>query len=143
MTSRLRSSLLAATVALLAGGAWLPLRCSHPVPVEGAGPDTGLAAAAAPVDSTVTLDVRNDNFSDVAVWVISFGQSRRLGVVTGNTSQTWALNPSVVRASDLRIIATPIGANGRANSGPIVVQPGQTIQFTVGTRLTNSVVSVH
>ena len=142
MTSRLRSSLLAAAVAVLAGGAWLPLRCSRPVPVEGAGPDTGVVASA-PVDSTVTLEVRNDNFSDVAVWVISFGQTRRLGVVTGNTSQTWALNPSVVRASDLRIVATPIGANGRASSGPIVVQPGQTIQFTVGTRLTNSVVSVH
>lgn len=93
-------------------------------------------------DSGVTLVVRNDNFADVDVWVISYGLPTRLGVVMGSTSQSFALDATVARAPDLRFVATPIGGNGRANSGPVLVQPGQTIDFRIGMRLRLSTVTV-
>jgi len=42
----------------------------------------------------------------------------------------------------LRIVATPMGGNGRASSGEVIVSPGQTIEFKIGSILRNSSVSV-
>lgn len=125
-------TLVAAIVALTAAGA---TGCAH----TGRGGALGNPISA---DSGVTLVVRNDNFSDVDVWVISYGLPTRLGVVMGSNSQSFQLDPTVTRAPDLRFVATPIGGNGRANSGPVVVQPGQTIEFRIGLRLRLSTVSV-
>jgi hypothetical protein len=86
----------------------------------------------------VMLVVRNDNFSDVDVYAIADGLATRVGTVTGNTTARFALSPTMVAASDLRIVATPIGGNGRASSGPLLVSPGQTIQFNIAPALRQS-----
>jgi hypothetical protein len=87
---------------------------------------------------SVTLVVRNDNFADVDVYAIADGLATRVGTVTGNSTARFALSPTVVAASDLRIVATPIGGNGRASSGPLLVSPGQTIQFNIAPALRQS-----
>jgi hypothetical protein len=85
-----------------------------------------------------TLVVRNDNFADVDVYVVSAGLPTRVGTVTGNSTARFALSPSIIGPGDLRVIATPIGGNGRAYSGPLIVSPGQTIEFTIGPVLRQS-----
>jgi hypothetical protein len=91
----------------------------------------------------VVLAVKNDNFLDVDVYALSSGLPTRVGTVTGLSSARFALNPTLYGASDFRIIATPIGGNGRASSGPLIVHAGQTVEFTVGSRLAQSVASIH
>lgn len=135
MSRRMRSPLMVLVVALLAVAASGVSGCAR----AGRGAALGNPVSA---DSGVTLVVRNDNFSDVDVWVISYGLPTRLGVVMGSSSQRFQLDPTVTLAPDLRFVATPIGGNGRANSGPVVVQPGQTIEFRIGLRLRLSTVSV-
>jgi hypothetical protein len=39
-------------------------------------------------------------------------------------------------------VATPIGGNGRASTGQVQAGPGQTIEFRVGSTLTNSSVLI-
>jgi hypothetical protein len=76
------------------------------------------------------------------VYALSGGLPSRVGTVTGLSTARFALNPTLYSASDLRIIATPIGGNGRASSGPLAVRSGQTIDFTIGSRLALSFATV-
>ncbi len=85
----------------------------------------------------ITVDVENQNFYDMDVYVVADGLATRLGTVTGNRDESFVLDPSVV-AQDLRLVATPIGGNGRASSGVLVVAPGQSITFKIAPQLRNS-----
>jgi hypothetical protein len=71
------------------------------------------------------------------VYAVSDGLATRLGTVSGNGSRNFVLDASLA-SRDLRIVATPIGGNGRASTGAVTVAPGQTIDFTVGPEMRNS-----
>lgn len=90
----------------------------------------------------VGLHVENDNFLDVDVFAISQGMRTRLGTVTGSSSATFMIEPSMATQGDLRIIATPIGGMGQASTGSLQVSPGETIEFRVGSVLSNSAVYI-
>ncbi|MDQ6827730.1 MAG: hypothetical protein M3081_02560 [Gemmatimonadota bacterium] len=110
---------------------------SNPTVASTAPGDVAPAAAA-------TLHVDNLNFADVDVFVVQDGGvERRIGMVNGNKSADFTLDPAMLNSGQLRLIANPIGANGRANSGPVVVHPGQTVTFTIQPDLRTSSVSVH
>lgn len=135
-SSRSRSFLLTLAVALLAlVGTGAATGCAH----GGRGRAIGTPV---PGDSTVTLAVQNDNYADMNVWVVSYGLPTLLGVVPGNGRQSFTLAESVTRGPDLRIVAAPIGGNGRAGSGQLLVQPGQTIDFHIAPRLRMSTATV-
>ena len=86
----------------------------------------------------VGLVVQNQNFYDMDLYVVSEGLATRIGDVTGNSTGRFTLDPSFFPSSELRIIATPVGGNGRASSGPLNVAPGQTITFTIAPTLRQS-----
>jgi hypothetical protein len=126
--TRLMVGLLAAAATLGSATA-----CSRSSEYEAAG---DIAPA-----NKIAVHVQNDNFLDVDVYAVSEGIATRLGTVTGNGSRTFVIDPSLA-AQDLRIVATPIGGNGRASTGSIVVGPGQTVDFRVGSTLRNSSVII-
>ena len=119
---------------ILAMGAALSLSggCAHP---SQAGGDV------APV-TAIGLRVRNDNFLDMDVYAISAGLATRLGTVTGNSRHNFVLDSSMADGEDFRIVATPVGGNGRASTGNLAVSPGQLIDFTIGSTLRNSSVTI-
>jgi hypothetical protein len=87
----------------------------------------------------VMLIVENQNFADVDIYALSSGLPTRIGTVSGgNTTARFALSPTVTTAVDFRLVATPIGGNGRASSGPLAASPGRTIKFTIGPSLGTS-----
>ncbi|HEY5061233.1 MAG TPA: hypothetical protein VII52_06830 [Gemmatimonadaceae bacterium] len=91
----------------------------------------------------MALVVRNNNFNNMDVYAISAGLPTRIGTVTGNSAQSFKLHESFYTSSgDFRIVATPIGGNGRASSGQIAVSPGETIYFTIGSQLRQSSVTI-
>lgn len=125
---RITTSLLALALALAPGG----LTGCH-----------GHAAPApAPQGSGVKLVVQNRYFGDMDVYVVSEGLATRLGMVTSGTTASYTLDPSFFPSTDLRIVATPLGGNGRASSGPVLARPGQTITFTIAPVLRQSSVMV-
>jgi len=116
-------------IGLIAAMATLPVAsaCSH---TQEAGGEVAPATA-------VGLHVKNENFLDMDVYAVSDGLATRLGTVTGNGSRNFVLDATLA-VQDFRIVATPIGGNGRASTGSVSVSPGQTIDFTIGSTLRNS-----
>jgi len=102
---------------------------------------TNEAAGTVVPANVVGLHVQNNNFLDVDVYAVSQGVPTRLGTVTGNSIRDFVVDGSLV-TQDFRVIATPIGARGQASTGAIIVSPGQTIEFTVGSTLRNSTVAI-
>jgi hypothetical protein len=92
-------------------------------------------------ENSIGVLVRNDNFLDVDVYVVADGMPTRLGTVTGNNKHMFAIDPSLA-TRDLKLVATPIGGSGRASTGSVLVSAGQVIEFTVGSTLNNSTVTV-
>ena len=92
-------------------------------------------------ESAIGVQVKNNNFLDMDVYAVAEGMPTRLGTVTGNSSRSFVIDPSFA-TRDLRIIATPIGGNGRAGTGAVLASPGQTIVFTIGSTLSSSSVYV-
>jgi hypothetical protein len=121
-------------VGLIAATATLPVAsaCSH---------NTREAGGEVAPATAIGLHVKNDNFLDMDVYAVSDGLATRLGTVTGNGSRNFVLDASLA-VQDFRIVATPIGGNGRASSGSVSVSPGQTIDFTIGSTLRNSTVFI-
>jgi hypothetical protein len=120
-------------IGLVAAAATVPVAsaCSH---TQEAGGEVAPATA-------IGLHVKNDNFLDMDVYAVSDGLATRLGTVTGNSSRNFVLDATLA-VQDFRIVATPIGGNGRASSGAVSVSPGQTIDFTIGSILRNSTVFI-
>lgn len=102
---------------------------------------TNEAAGTLAPANVVALHVQNNNFLDVDVFAVSQGVPTRIGTVTGNTARNFVVDGSLV-TQDFRIVATPIGGSGQASTGAIIVSPGQTIDFIVGSTLRNSTVSI-
>ncbi|HKW49630.1 MAG TPA: hypothetical protein VJN70_19390 [Gemmatimonadaceae bacterium] len=98
----------------------------------------GFTNAPEGTQGSVGLVVQNHNFYDTDVYVVSEGLATRIGEVTGNSTAHFVLDPSFFPSKELRIVATPIGGNGRATSGPQSVSPGQTIDFTIAPVLRQS-----
>ncbi|HEY2854616.1 MAG TPA: hypothetical protein VGJ18_17300 [Gemmatimonadaceae bacterium] len=98
----------------------------------------GFQNAPVGTQGAVNLVVQNQNFYDMDLYVVSEGLATRIGDVTGNNTAHFVLDPSFFPANEIRIIATPVGGNGRASSGALNVGPGQTIDFTIGSSLRQS-----
>jgi hypothetical protein len=126
-----RTAVGALSFTLVASLSTVPVACSR------ANEAAGEVAPA----RAIGLRVRNDNFLDMDVYVVSDALATRLGTVTGNSSRNFVLDASLA-TQDLRIVATPIGGNGRASTGLVTVAPGQTIDFTIGSVLRNSTVTI-
>jgi len=89
-----------------------------------------------------TLVVRNDNFADMDLYAVSSGLATRIGTVSGLSTQSFALSSTMIGGSDFRVVATPIGGNGRASTGALLVRGGSVIDFRIASVLNQSVGSV-
>ena len=125
------STLLGAIVALGLAAAPQP----GPVPSQRAVADTQAASR------QITLQVQNDNFLDVNVYVRSQGMTWRLGTVSGMETTTFNVPQSIaVPDGQLRLVFAPIGGWGYWVSPPVLVWPGDTLTSQVGSMLDFSTV---
>ena len=91
------------------------------------------------VEAAPTLTVRNDNWLDVAIYLVRGGARFRIGSVTGTGSQTFRLPADVTSAgSPIRVMADPIGATRGYTTEPIVLSPGQRLEVRVGSPISIS-----
>ena len=87
----------------------------------------------APADErAVSINVRNNTFSDMKVYaVLESGNPLRLGVVNSLSASTFTATPIMFPTGMLRVVATPVGGRGVADSGPMQVSGGEQVQFTI------------
>jgi hypothetical protein len=91
--------------------------------------------------NAVVVHVNNQNFLDMDVYAVSASLATRMGTVSGNSSRDFVVDASMTN-QDFRVVASPIGGNGRASTGTISVSAGQTVDFTIGSILRNSTVFI-
>jgi hypothetical protein len=91
----------------------------------------------------IPIHVRNENFLDMNVAVVSNGVSRRLGMVAGNSAGDFKVDWAVANGQGIILTATPIGGRGLAASGSLNVAPGQVVEFKIGSVLRQSTAMVH
>lgn len=90
----------------------------------------------APSPAALTLEVRNNNYLDVAIYAHTDGQHLRLGSVTGQSHATLEIPTSVVvRADGFRLEVDPVGARDSYVTERIVASPGAIVVLDVGSVL--------
>lgn len=94
-------------------------------------------------ETDVTVEVVNQNWQDMHVYVLASGQRRSLGMVTSQNSELFELPRSALAADrDIVFIADPIGSVVAFVSDPVLVQPGDQVRWTIQNRLRHSSVFV-
>ncbi len=107
----------------LAGGlmALALARCSHNQA------ETGLIP-----DEQTVLNVDNQSFNDMRIYVIQGGQRIRVGTANGKSMSSFKLPKSVISGyTTVRVEAVPIGANGHSVSEEISITPGDTLELRI------------
>jgi hypothetical protein len=99
-------------------------------------PETG--AAFEPRPEPISVFVKNENFLDVNVSIVSGGVTRRLGQVSGNGSGDFKINASVANGQSIAVTAVPIGQSARYTSPGLQVRPGQRIEVRIASTLRQS-----
>lgn len=89
----------------------------------------------------IRVEVVNDNFLDMGVFVMVDGVNLRLGDVTGKSSESFTLDPARLSPSQgLRLLADPVGSRNAFLSDEVAVAPGSTVVLTISADLQQSYV---
>jgi len=87
--------------------------------------------AVQPADSAA-VQVQNQGFSDMVVYAINGGQRIRLGLATGNSTNTFTIPRHLIRgAGGIRFVADPVGGNRTPVSEEMTVNPGDVVTLTI------------
>jgi len=111
----------------LAAAALLATGCAHG--------NTARAADEAD-EPEAMLQVSNQNWSDMNVYLVRGGSKQRLGTVGSNMTGRFKLPRHIFTSTEpLQLLADPIGSARTYTSPPLLVSPGQTVEW----RLENNV----
>lgn len=112
----------------------------------------GCARRTAPVDALtdpeyepppVTLEVSNNHWNDVVIYVVRGGQRVRVMTIVAINSESVVLPKHLLGpGGEVRVLAYPIGGYQRYVSPRVYAQPGTTVAVTLETDLRKSSVSV-
>ena len=93
------------------------------------------------VSREIRIEVVNDNYADMNIFVMGNGSNFRLGDVTGKTTATFTLNPDQISPSlGLRFLADPVGSREAFLSDAVTVQPGSIVVLNIHPDLPQSFV---
>ncbi len=96
----------------------------------------GHSAAPSPQQARTTVEVTNNNWSDMVVYAVLRGTRFRLGLVTSMSSRTLDFPRNVTLAGTrLKLAADPIGSREIFVTQSIDVTPGQYVEFNIQNHL--------
>ena len=85
-----------------------------------------------PREARTTVEVVNNNFYDVNIYVLSSAQRHRLGTVGGGSTDRFTIPPYIVASgSTLRFQADPIGQVREPVSQQFDVFPGDQVRLVI------------
>ena len=110
----------------LAGLLMTPVAC-HNGPQPQTGDDDSQTMA------ETTLEVTNQWFADMNIYVVRSGQRLRLGLATGNATTNFVIPRAVITGPSIRLrfLADPVGGTHSPVSDEITVSPGDAVQLTI------------
>lgn len=99
--------------------------------LSGDGVETGI-----PDEESTTVEVSNHNWLDVTIYAVERGTRTRLGTVTSMTTRTFELPAGLQRrATELRLVAAPIGSTETHRTDSILIDPGDRIEWNLENEL--------
>lgn len=94
-------------------------------------------------DREIRVEVVNDNFLDMGIFVMEGSTNFRLGDVTGKSSANFSLDLDMISPSTgLRLLADPVGSRDAYLSDPVTVNPGTIVVFNIAPALSQSYVTL-
>lgn len=104
---------------------------------------TSPSAAVSKAEARTRIEVTNDNWNAVDVYLMRAGMAQRLGMVQTGSSRTFKM-PRIYEqpGGDVRLVVEPIGPLYGYVSDPVIFSPGQRIQMNVEPDLFMSTVTV-
>lgn len=94
-------------------------------------------------DEEISVRVRNNAWNAIHVYVVMGGQWESLGMVSSQTSSDYTIPRGMMGGRDeIRLVADPIGSNRGYFSDPILVEPGDLVEWTLQNNLNLSSVFV-
>lgn len=116
----------------------LTMACTHnPAP-------DGVETAMADPNAPIAVEVENHGWADATIYLVSGGLTRRVGMVTGSSSQSFTVPATYIGTmGEFQLKAHQIGSPGSLTTDVMTIQPGQMIKFTVENHLPNSSYGVY
>jgi hypothetical protein len=122
-----RASFTASLLLLAAGCARSPAPAASPSPL------TSGSAESAQTSRAIQVQVDNQNFSDMNVYLVTRGTRWLVGNVAGLTKATLTVPASFAPADlQVRLRAQAIGGRGATTTPMLIVSPGQQVYWTIG-----------
>lgn len=123
LPSALRSRLRAVAVVFLMG-----FSTSSCVTGGGDDPETELASR----EEGLAVTVHNQNWSTVHCYLLLDTRSVSLGQVSTNRAETFTVRSTVLGSHrSVRLLADPIGSTDSYTTEPILIEPGDRIEWTL------------
>ena len=95
-----------------------------------------------PSDTDTMVEVENHHWNDVVVYLMNCNQSQRLGMVTGVSTNRFSFPyRHIASGGRLRLRAHPIGGDS-FTSEDVVIQPGQSVKWTLESDLRRSSLAI-
>jgi hypothetical protein len=126
----MRTSRVSFTASLLLLGA----ACARsPAPAASPSPMAYASADSARTSRAIPVQVDNQNFNDMNVYLVTRGTRWLVGNVAGLTKTTLTV-PASLAPADLRVrlIAHAIGGGAATTTPTLIVAPGQQVYWTIG-----------
>jgi hypothetical protein len=93
---------------------------------------TTVASGPEPLSSEIPVQIDNQNYSDMNIYVVRNGQRLLLGLAGGLTKTTLTIRNAVRGDGRVRLLAEPIGGVRPIATPTLVVPQGQSIFWTIG-----------
>jgi hypothetical protein len=85
-----------------------------------------------PLSDEIPVQIDNQNFSDMEIYVVRNGQRLLVGQAGGLTKTTLTIKNATRGDGRIRLLAEPVGAVRRITTPILVVPRGQSIFWTIG-----------
>ena len=100
-----------------------------------------VASAPEPSSDEIPVQIDNQNFNDMEIYVVKNGQRLLIGQAGGLTKTTLTIRNVARGGGRVRLLAEPIGWARPIATPTLVVPPGQSIYWTIGSDPTTSTAS--
>ena len=104
---------------------------------------TAADAGAQGVENPVHLNVTNHYTLPVDVFVVAAGTTHRMGTVHPGVPSHFVLREAMVINGPVELVAQPAGTELPVRSGPLLLAPGDVVDFEIESHLINSTATVH
>ena len=124
---------IALSAALLAAGC-APRRVAEPAPISDQAPT---------LDEDLVLQVSNNNWSDVVLYLVHDGRRVRFTVVTAARSAEFAIPPRLISSNGtVQFVAHRIGGTDEYVSPAVSVRLGHTVTLSLESNLVRSTLGI-